>query len=158
MRASYNHLVGATDGPLEHLPVAPSINTGRLYGLSQVFVATAGFTAPAPPEISDHFHPGDRGRLPSRRGRRNRGDVFRGGDRSRHAAGRAVGQERDRDRRHRVQRYVRGSGTTKLVFAFTVPSGLKDDDGIELAFDPLRLNGATIVTEFGRHSPDLEHS
>ena len=40
--------------------------------------------------------------------------------------------------------YVRGSGTTKLVFAFTVPSGL-DDDGIRLHSSPLRLNGAAIV-------------
>ena len=42
--------------------------------------------------------------------------------------------------------YVRGSGTTKLVFAFTVPSGLKDDNGIQLYSDPLRLNGARIAT------------
>ena len=41
--------------------------------------------------------------------------------------------------------YLRGSGTRELVFGFTVPSGLKDDDGIELASDPLRLNGAAIV-------------
>ena len=41
--------------------------------------------------------------------------------------------------------YVRGSGTTKLVFAFTVPSGLKDDDGIQLYSSPLRLNGAGIA-------------
>ena len=41
---------------------------------------------------------------------------------------------------------MRGSGTTKLVFAFTVPSGLKDDDGIELySGRPLRLNGSTIT-------------
>ena len=42
--------------------------------------------------------------------------------------------------------YVRGSGTTKLVFAFTVPGGLKDDNGILLYSDPLRLNGARIAT------------
>ena len=41
--------------------------------------------------------------------------------------------------------YARGSGTDKLVFAFTVPSGLKDDDGIQLHSDPLRLNGAGIA-------------
>ena len=41
--------------------------------------------------------------------------------------------------------YVRGSGTTKLVFSFTVPSGLRDDDGIQLYSSPLRLNGATIT-------------
>ena len=41
--------------------------------------------------------------------------------------------------------YVRGSGTTKLVFSFTVPSGLKDEDGIELYSGPLRLNGGTIT-------------
>ena len=41
--------------------------------------------------------------------------------------------------------YLRGSGTTKLVFAFTVPSGLKDEDGIELYSGPLRLNGSTIT-------------
>ncbi len=41
--------------------------------------------------------------------------------------------------------YVRGSGTDKLVFAFTVPSGLKDDDGIQLHSSPLRLNGAGIA-------------
>ena len=52
----------------------------------------------------DHLQPGDRGRLPSRRDRRSRGDVFRGGDRARRAAGRAVGQERDRERRQRVRR------------------------------------------------------
>ena len=42
---------------------------------------------------------------------------------------------------------MRGSGTTKLVFAFTVPSGLKDDNGIQLHSNALRLNGATIVTD-----------
>ena len=42
--------------------------------------------------------------------------------------------------------YVRGSGTTKLVFAFTVPGGLKDDNGILLYSNPLRLNGARIAT------------
>ena len=41
--------------------------------------------------------------------------------------------------------YVRGSGTTKLVFAWTVPGGLKDDNGILLYSDPLRLNGGTIT-------------
>ena len=41
--------------------------------------------------------------------------------------------------------YVRGSGTTELVFSFTVPSGLKDEDGIELYSGPLRLNGGTIT-------------
>ena len=41
--------------------------------------------------------------------------------------------------------YVRGSGTDRLVFAFTVPSGLKDDDGIQLRSSPLRLNGARIT-------------
>ena len=52
MRASYNHLAGATDGPLEHLPVAPSINTGRLYGLSQVFVVKADLSTPTTNDIS----------------------------------------------------------------------------------------------------------
>ena len=41
--------------------------------------------------------------------------------------------------------YTRGTGTDKLIFAFTVPSGLKDDDGIQLHSDPLRLNGAGIA-------------
>ena len=41
--------------------------------------------------------------------------------------------------------YVRGSGTTKLVFAWTVPGGLKDDNGILLYSNPLRLNGGTIT-------------
>ena len=41
--------------------------------------------------------------------------------------------------------YVRGSGTTKLVFAWTVPTGLKDENGILLYSDPLRLNGAVIA-------------
>ena len=40
---------------------------------------------------------------------------------------------------------MRGSGTTELVFSFTVPSGLKDEDGIELYSGPLRLNGGTIT-------------
>ena len=43
--------------------------------------------------------------------------------------------------------YVRGSGTDKLVFSFTVPGGLKDDNGILLYYDPLRLNGGTIVAD-----------
>ena len=41
--------------------------------------------------------------------------------------------------------YVRGSGTDKLVFAWTVPGGLKDENGILLYSDPLRLNGARIA-------------
>ena len=40
---------------------------------------------------------------------------------------------------------MRGSGTTKLVFAWTVTTGLKDDNGIQLYSDPLRLNSGTIA-------------
>lgn len=32
-----------------------------------------------------------------------------------------------------------------MVFVWTLPSRLKDDGGIELSSDPLRLNGGTMV-------------
>ena len=40
--------------------------------------------------------------------------------------------------------YNRGSGTTRLVFRYTVESGIQDTSGINLYSNPLRLNGGTI--------------
>ena len=40
--------------------------------------------------------------------------------------------------------YNRGSGTTRLVFRYTVDSGIIDTSGINLNSNPLRLNGGTI--------------
>ena len=44
----------------------------------------------------------------------------------------------------KVAAYNRGSGTTRLVFRYTVESGIKDTSGINLNSNPLRLNGGTI--------------
>ena len=82
-----------------------------------------------PHHAGDHryfhnLHPGDRGRLPFRRDHGGRGDVFRGGERARHAVCRA-GRQAARPRSpitNPEAAYVRGSGTDKLVFAWTVPS------------------------------------
>ena len=40
--------------------------------------------------------------------------------------------------------YVRGSGTNRLVFEYTVGSGDADTDGVAIAADSLALNGGTI--------------
>ena len=146
MRAAYNHLQGATAGPLKYLASGSSINIGRLYGLSQVFVVKAGSTAPATTDISIISSPAI-------------GDTYRLGEtvevevtyseavtvRGAPLVGLSVKSATGTDDIEYEAAYVRGSGTTKLVFALTVPSGLKDDNGIELHSDPLRLNGAMIV-------------
>ena len=146
MRASYNHLAGATDGPLEHLPVAPSINTGRLYGLSQVFVVKADLSTPTTNDISIISSPAAGGAY--RLGETIQikvtysDTVTVGGT---PGVGLSIKSATGTDDNEYNALYSHGSGTRELVFGFTVPSGLKDDDGIELASDPLRLNGAAIV-------------
>ena len=116
----------------------------RVYGLSQVFVVRA--PAPSTTDISIVSSPAI-------------GDTYRLGEtvevevtyseavtvRGTPLVGLSVKNAAETDDIEYEAAYVRGSGTTKLVFALTVPSGLKDDNGIQLHSDPLRLNGATIV-------------
>ena len=52
-----------------------------------------------------------------------------------------------------VSGYVRGSGTNRLVFAYTVQAADMDDDGIGVLQSRLRLNGGTIVA---REEPGAE--
>ena len=118
----------------------------RLYGLSQVFVVDADRTTPATTDISIISNPGI-------------GDTYRLGEtvevevtyseavsvRGTPSVGLAVRSATEESDNEYEAAYVRGSGTTKLVFAFTVPAGLKDDDGIQLHSDALRLNGGTIT-------------
>ena len=48
--------------------------------------------------------------------------------------------------RHLRARYLYGSGTTKLVFAWTVPAGETDDDGLDTVDGPvIRLEGGAIT-------------
>ena len=118
----------------------------RVYGLSQVFVASAADEDPRTTAISIISTPAI-------------GDSYRLGEtvevevtyseavtvRGTPAVGMGVKSATETDDIEYEAAYVRGSGTTKLVFSFTVPSGLKDEDGIELYSGPLRLNGGTIT-------------
>ena len=45
--------------------------------------------------------------------------------------------------------YVRGTGTTQLVFAYTVVAADSDTDGIAVAADALALNGGAITNAYG---------
>ena len=45
--------------------------------------------------------------------------------------------------------YVRGTGTTQLVFAYTVVAADSDTDGIAVAADALALNGGAITSIYG---------
>ena len=45
--------------------------------------------------------------------------------------------------------YVRGTGTTQLVFAYTVVAADSDTDGIAVAADALALNGGAITSVYG---------
>ena len=56
-----------------------------------------------------------------------------------------IGRPEGADRRFDAT-YASGSGTDKLVFALTVPSGLKDGDGIEVQIPWLSTPGASIVS------------
>ena len=147
MKATFQRLNGgALSGPLQSSAVNASLNTNHLYGLSQVFVVKAGSTTPATTDISIISSPAI-------------GDTYRLGEtievevtyseavtvRGTPSVGLSVKNAAGTDDIEYDAAYVRGSGTTKLVFAFTVPSGLKDDDGIQLHSDPLRLNGGTIT-------------
>ena len=137
---------GALSGPLQSSAVNASLNTNHLYGLSQVFVVKAGSTTPATTDISIISSPAI-------------GDTYRLGEtievevtyseavtvRGTPSVGLSVKNAAETDDIEYDAAYVRGSGTTKLVFAFTVPSGLKDDNGIQLHSDPLRPNGGTIT-------------
>ena len=120
----------------------------RLYGLSQVFVVDADRTTPATTDISIISTPAI-------------GDAYRFGEtmevevtyseavsvRGTPSVGLAVRSATEESDNELEAAYVRGSGTDKLVFAWTVPSGLKDENGIQLHSDPLRLNGGTITAD-----------
>ena len=120
----------------------------RLYGLSQVFVvdssADPGPSASAvsivsTPALGDTYRRGEtvlfevtfseavtvRGTPQLAIGPKNRDDPYHG---------------------HIRPSYVYGSGTTKLVFGYTVRSGDSDDDGLDTVDAPvIRLEGATIA-------------
>ena len=123
-----------------------SISSYPFYGLSQVFKVLAATEAARTTDIAIISSPAI-------------GDAYRLGEtvevevtyseavsvRGAPLVGLAVKSATERYAIEHNAPYVRGSGTTKLVFSFTVPSGLKDDDGIQLYSRPLRLNGATIA-------------
>ena len=50
---------------------------------------------------------------------------------------------------NRQATYVRGSGTNRLVFEYTVQRTDSDGNGIEFPANALALNGATIVSNYG---------
>ena len=50
---------------------------------------------------------------------------------------------------NRQATYVRGSGTNRLVFEYTVQRTDSDGNGIEFPANALALNGATIVSDYG---------
>ena len=150
---SFNYLGGFSPAfGTSNSPTTPlkqgitTIGNYRLYGLSQVFVVDADRTTPATTDISISSNPGI-------------GDTYRLGEtvevevtyseavsvRGTPSVGLAVRSATEESDNEYEAAYVRGSGTTKLVFAFTVPAGLKDDDGIQLHSSALRLNGATIT-------------
>ncbi|HXG78205.1 MAG TPA: Ig-like domain-containing protein, partial [Methyloceanibacter sp.] len=52
--------------------------------------------------------------------------------------------------------YESGSGTTDLVFSYTIQAGQNDADGISIGADALSLNGGTIKN--GGDDADLTHS
>ena len=144
MRARFNFNSGAASGTLRDHPAGGSINTAHYFGLSQVFVArsstpvTSNVSIISTPAIGDTYRLGDTVEVEVTYSEavNVRGTPLVG------LSVRSATESYDNEYN---AAYVRGSGTTKLVFAWTVPSGLKDDNGIQLYSDPLRLNGARIV-------------
>ena len=144
IETTFSVVDGALSGTLNHQDIS-YINPRRLFGLSQVFVV--GGASPSTTDISIISNPGI-------------GDTYRLGEtvevevtyseavtvRGTPAVGLSVKHAIENYDIEYNAAYVRGSGTDKLVFAWTVPGGLKDDNGILLYSDPLRLNGARIVT------------
>ena len=141
----YGQLGGSAD-PLSFLSTGPS-SSYPLYGLSQVFVVKAARTPPSAstisivstPAVGDTYRRGEtilfevtfseavtvRGTPQLAIGPKNRGDPYHG---------------------HIRPSYVYGSGTTKLVFGYTVRSGDSDDDGLDTVDAPvIRLEGAAIA-------------
>ncbi len=53
--------------------------------------------------------------------------------------------------------YASGTGTTALVFSYTVAAGDADTDGIAIAANKLALNGGTIQNTGGSTAADLTH-
>ena len=133
-------------GPLDNGTLF-SNTSGSFYGLSQVFKVLAASANPRTTDISIISSPAI-------------GDAYRLGEtvefevtyseavtvRGAPLVGLSVRSATGNSDKQYEAAYVRGSGTDKLVFAFTVPSSLKDDDGIQLYSNTLRLNGGTIVT------------
>ena len=146
IRARFRGRGGAESGTLRDHPANGSINTSHYFGLSQVFVVDADRTTPATTDISIISNPAI-------------GDAYRFGEtvevevtwseavsvRGTPAVGLSVKHAIENYDIEYNAAYVRGSGTDKLVFAWTVPGGLKDDNGIQLYSDTLRLNGGTIT-------------
>ena len=54
--------------------------------------------------------------------------------------------------------YVRGSGTTELVFEYTVQSGDSDDNGIEILADALDLDSDDKIRDGADNDADLAHA
>ena len=134
----------STAGPLDNGHVS-SRHSHSFYGLSQVFEVLAASANPRTTDIAIISSPavGDTYRLDETievEVTYSEAVIVRGTPHIRLSVKNATGNS---DNEYAAA-YVRGSGTTKLVFAFTVPSGL-DDDGIRLHSSPLRLNGAAIV-------------
>ena len=144
MRARFNFNSGAASGTLRDHAAGGSINTAHYFGLSQVFVArsstpvTSNVSIISTPAIGDTYRLGDTVEVEVTYSEavNVRGTPLVG------LSVRSATESYDNEYN---AAYVRGSGTTKLVFAWTVPSGLKDDNGIQLYSNPLRLNGARIV-------------
>ena len=146
IRARFRGRGGAESGTLRDHTANGSINTSHYFGLSQVFVVSADRTTPATTNISIISTPAI-------------GDAYRLGEtvevevtyseavsvRGTPAVGLSVKHATENYDIEPNAAYVRGSGTDKLVFAWTVPGGLKDDNGILLYANPLRLNGGTIT-------------
>ena len=146
IRARFRGRGGAASGTLRDHTANASLNTAHYFGLSQVFVVSADRTTPATANISIISTPGI-------------GDAYRLGEtvevevtwseavsvRGTPAVGLSVRHATENYDIEPNAAYVRGSGTDKLVFAWTVPGGLKDDNGILLYSNPLRLNGGTIT-------------
>ena len=148
IRTRFRGRGGAESGTLRDHAANASLNTAHYFGLSQVFVVDADRTTPATADISIISSPAI-------------GDTYRLGEtvevevtwseavsvRGTPAVGLSVKNATESYDNEYDAAYVRGSGTTKLVFAWTVPGGLKDENGILLYSDPLRLNGGTIVAD-----------
>ena len=114
-------------------------------------LAVTGFTAASSPTTGAHFRMGETLEIAASFSDKVIVDTSGGTPRLALAIGASVGNP------NRNAEYVRGSGTTELIFAYTVMRMDADNTGVSIAQNGLKANGGNITSVYGAAAP-LAHA